>query len=181
MRDSCFGKGFLLGGIGVVEEVGDDGVEDEEAWCGLFGERESGLMVLSCFAVLWERTFSYNIGFDERRPGTAHESQLVHACGHWGTAVVHNANNTALLPPRLAIGLHPGRSTGAGLRTSGRVGVDQHVFAGVEQRLDVHVLYIEGHCLGGVGERIGRIGAGMRNRDGLVPGVVEVWLSLIHI
>jgi hypothetical protein len=115
VRDSCFGKGFLLGGIGVVEEVGDDGVEDEEAWCGLFGERESGLMVLSCFAVLWERTFSYNIGFDERRPGTAHESQLVHACGHWGTAVVHNANNTALLPPRLAIGLHPGRSTGAGL------------------------------------------------------------------
>jgi hypothetical protein len=36
-------------------------------------------------------------------------------------------------------------------------------------------LYVEGHCLGGVGERIGRIGAGMRNRDGLVPGVVEVW------
>jgi hypothetical protein len=27
----------LLGRVGVVEEVGDDGVEDEEAWCGLCG------------------------------------------------------------------------------------------------------------------------------------------------
>ena len=28
---------FLLGGIGVVEEVRDDGVEDEDAWCRLCG------------------------------------------------------------------------------------------------------------------------------------------------
>jgi hypothetical protein len=35
VRDSGLGQLFLLGGFGVVEEVGDDGVEDEEAWCWL--------------------------------------------------------------------------------------------------------------------------------------------------
>jgi hypothetical protein len=137
-------------------------------------EREKRVNGVSCLAVLWEGILSYNIGFDERRPRATHESQLVHACGHWSTAVVHNAHDTALLPSRLALGFHPGRPGGAGLRAAGGVGVDQHVFAGVEQRLDVHVLYVESHRFGGVGERVGRVGAGMRDCDGFVPGIVEV-------
>lgn len=35
VRDVRLREGFLLGGVGVVEEVGDYGVENEEAWCGL--------------------------------------------------------------------------------------------------------------------------------------------------
>lgn len=132
-------------------------------------------MVCPVLQYSWKGSFSYNIGFDERRPRATHESQLVHARGNWSTAVVHDAHDTALLPSRLALGFHPGWSVGAGLRAAGRIGVDQDVFAGVEQRLDVHVLYIESHCLGGVGERVGRVGAGMRDCDGFVPGIVEVW------
>jgi hypothetical protein len=36
VRDVCLRERFLLGGVGVVEEVGDDGVEDEEARCRLY-------------------------------------------------------------------------------------------------------------------------------------------------
>lgn len=35
VRDVCLCQSFLLGGIGVIEEVRDDGVEDEEARCRL--------------------------------------------------------------------------------------------------------------------------------------------------
>lgn len=37
VRDVRLRERFLLGGIGVVEEVRDDGVEDEEARCRLCG------------------------------------------------------------------------------------------------------------------------------------------------
>lgn len=136
---------------------------------------ENGSMVVSHPCSLG-RNGSYSIGFDERWPRASHESQLIHACGHRGTAVVHNADNTALLPSCLSLRLRPGRSAGTGLRAAGGVGVNEDVLAGVEQRLDVLVLDVESHRFGSVNERIGRVGAGMRDSNGFVPGVMKVWL-----
>jgi hypothetical protein len=112
--------------------VRDDGVEDEEAWSGLSMTEKGVNGVILRLVILLGRIFSYNIFLDERRPHATHEGQLVHARGHWGTAVVNNANYTPIVPSCLAVGFDPGRPAGAGLRATRGVGVDHDVFADVE-------------------------------------------------
>lgn len=103
VRDVRLRKCFLLGRVGVVEEVGDDGVEDEEAWGRLCGcnVRTPSRQKFK------DSNLTYDVRFDKRRPSAAHICQLVHARRHWGTAHVHDANDSAFLSASLAIGEDP--------------------------------------------------------------------------
>jgi len=99
VRDMCLCQSFLLGGIGVIEEVRDDGVEDEEARCRLNNRIVNIPSCQKCRVI----GSTYDIRLDKRRPSATHICQLVHASRHWSTAHVHDANDSAFLPASLAI------------------------------------------------------------------------------
>jgi hypothetical protein len=102
VRDVRLRERFLLGRVGVVEEVGDDWVEDEEAGCRL---RDCSVSTPS-----WQKCCkecSYDVRFDKWRPSATHICQLIHAGGNWSTAHVYDANDSAFLSASLAIGEDP--------------------------------------------------------------------------
>ena len=103
VRDVRLRERFLLGGIGVIEEVRDDGIEDEETGCRLYGHNVN--------PPVWQKyraiSSTYDIRFDKRRPSATHICQLVHTGRHWSTAHVHDANDSTFLSARLAIGEDP--------------------------------------------------------------------------
>ena len=103
VRDVRLRERFLLERVGVVEEVGNDGVEDEEAWCRLCEYSVRTLSWQRCRAV----GTTYDIRFDKWRPSATHVCQLVHARRHRCTTHVHDTNDAAFLSTSLAIGIDP--------------------------------------------------------------------------